>query len=58
MEQLLKVDDTPVVLVIAIQPIGAANSLEEIVVVYFIIEIDVGTRRGIKACEQLADHDQ
>ena len=57
-EQLLEVDDVAVVLVVAIEPVGAADGLEQVVVAQLVVEVDVGAARRIEAGQQLADHDQ
>jgi hypothetical protein len=57
-EQLLEVDDVAVVLVVAVEPVGAADGLEQVVVAQFVVEVDVGAARRIEAGQQLAHHDQ
>jgi hypothetical protein len=57
-EQLLEVHDVAVVLVVAVEPVGAADGLEEVVVVQLVIEVDVGAARRVEAGQQLAHHDQ
>ena len=57
-EQVLVVDDVAVFLVIAIQPIDAANGLEQAVVTHLLVDVEVGGRGRIKAGEQLVHHDQ
>ena len=57
-EQLLEVDDVAVVLVVAVEPVGAADGLEQVVVVQLVVEVDVGAARRVEAGEQLAHHDQ
>ena len=57
-EQLLEVDDVAVVLVVAVEPVGAADRLEEVVVVQLVVEVDVGAGRRIETGQQLAHHDQ
>ena len=58
LEQLLEIDDVAVVLVVAVEPVGAADGLEEVVVVQLVIEVDVGAAGRVKAGQQLAHHDQ
>ena len=58
LEQLLEVHDVAVVLVVAVEPVGAADGLEEVVVVQLVIEVDVGAARRVEAGEELAHHDQ
>ena len=57
-EQLLEVDDVAVVLVVAIEPVGAADGLEQVVVAQLVVEVDVRAARRIEAGQQLADDDQ
>ena len=57
-EQLLEIDDVAVVLVVAIEPVGAADGLEQVVVAQFVVEVDVGAARRIEAGQQLAHDDQ
>jgi hypothetical protein len=57
-EQLLEVDDVAVVLVVAVEPVGAADGLEQVVVAQLVVEVDVGAARRIEAGQQLAHHDQ
>ena len=47
-----------VILVVPVEPIGAADGLEEIVVAQLVIEVDVGAARRVKASQELAHHDQ
>ena len=47
-----------VVLVVAVQPVGAADSLKQVVVAQFVIQVDVAAARRVKAGQQLAHHDQ
>ena len=58
LEQLLEVHDVAVVLVVAVEPVGAADGLEEVVIVQLVIEIDVGAARRVEAGQELAHHDQ
>ena len=57
-EQFLEIDDIAAVLGIAIQPIGAANCLKQIVVAQVAVQVDVGAAGRIEAGQQLADHNQ
>ncbi len=50
MEQLLEVHDVAEVLVVAIESVGAADRLEEVVIVQFVIEVDVSATRRVEAC--------
>jgi hypothetical protein len=46
-EQLLEVDDVAVVLVLTIEAIGAADGLEQSVIVHLVVEIYVGATRDV-----------
>ena len=50
-EQIHVIDDVAEILVIAIQPVGAANSLKQAVVLHTLVDIKIGTTRRIKACQ-------
>ena len=45
-EQFLEVHDVPVGLVIAIQPVGAANGLEQVMIVQFVVEVNGKVQMG------------
>jgi hypothetical protein len=47
--KLLEIDDVAIVLVVAIEPVGAADGLEQVVVVQFVIEVDVGAAGRVPA---------
>ena len=57
-EELLEIDDVAVVLVVAVEPVGAADGLEQVVVAQLVVEVDVGATGRIEAGQQLAHHDQ
>ena len=57
-EQLLEIDDVAVFLVVAVEPVGPADGLEQVVVVQLVVEVDVGAARRVKAGQKLAHHDQ
>ena len=57
-KQLFEIDDVAVVLVVAIQPVGAANGLKQVVVTQFIVQINIGAAWRVKAGQQLAHHNQ
>lgn len=57
-EQLLEVDDIPVVLVVAIEAIGPTNGLEERMIAQLVVKVDVGAARRVAAGEKLRDHYQ
>jgi len=48
-EQLLEADDVAVVLVVAVEAVGAASRLEQVVIAQLVIEIDVGAARRVEA---------
>gem|GEM_PF-5352267 len=52
LEQLLEVNDVAVILVVPVEPIGAADGLEEIVVAQLVI----GVVRAVRACWQGRPH--
>ena len=58
LEEFLVVYDVAVVLVVAVEPVGAADGLEEVVVAQFVVQVDVRAGRGVEARQELADHDQ
>ena len=58
MEQLLEINNMAIILVVAVKAVGAADGLEEVMVAQFIVEVDIGAGRGVKAGEQFADDDQ
>lgn len=58
LKQLFVIDDMAIVLVVAVEAIGAANSLEQVVIAQLVVEVDVGAGRRIKPSQQFADHDQ
>jgi hypothetical protein len=39
-EQLLEVDDVTVVLVVAVESVGAADGLEQVVITQLVVEVD------------------
>ena len=57
-KQLLEIHDVAVVLVVTVEPVGAADGLEEVVIVQLVIEVDVGAARRVEAGQELAHHDQ
>ena len=57
-EEFLEIDDVAVILVVAVQPVGAADGLKEVMVMQFVVEVNVGAARRIEAGQQLAHHDQ
>ena len=57
-EQLFEIDYVPVVFVVAIEPVGTADGLEQVVIPQLVIEVDVGAAWGVEAGQELAYHDQ
>ena len=57
LEQLFVVDDVAIVLVVAVEPVCAADSLEQVVIAQLVVEVDVGAGRRIEPGQQLAHHD-
>ena len=58
LEQVLVVNDVAKLLVIAVEPVGAADGLEQAMVLHGLVDVEVGAGRGIKARQQLVHHDQ
>ena len=58
LEQVLVIDDVAKVLVFTIEPVGAADGLEQAVVLHGLVDIQVRARRRIKAGQQLVHHHQ
>ena len=57
-EQVAVVDDVAVVLVVAVEPVDAADGLEQAVVLHLLVDVEVGGARRVEAGQQLVDHDQ
>ena len=57
-EQVAVVDDVAVVLVVAVEPVDAADGLEQAVVAHLLVDVEVGGRRRVEAGQQLVDDDQ
>jgi hypothetical protein len=53
-KQLLEIDDVAVALVIAIEAVGPADGLEQVVIAQFVVQVDVNAARCVEAGEQLA----
>ena len=47
-----------VVFVVAVEPIGATNRLEKVVIAEFVIEVNINATRGVKTGQQFAHHDE
>ena len=58
LEQVLVVNDITKLFVIAIQPVGAADGLEQAVVLHGFVDVEVGAGWCIKACQQLVHYHQ
>ena len=56
-EELLEVDDVPIVLVFAVEPVRSADGLEEIVVTELVVEVDVRAARSVESRQELAHYD-
>jgi len=52
-EELFEIDYMAVILVVAIQPVGSTDSLEQRVVPQLVVEVDVATAGCVKACKEL-----
>ena len=57
-EQVLVIDDVAKVFIVAVQPVGAANGLEQAMILHRFVDVQIGARRRVKTCEQLVHHDQ
>ena len=57
-EEVAVVDDVAVVLVVAVEPVDAADGLEEAVVLHLLVDVEIGGARRVEAGEQLVDDDQ
>ena len=55
---MLVVDYVAMALFLAVEPVDAANRLEEIVVFHLLVDVEVGRGRRVKASQQLVDHDK
>ena len=55
---MLVVDYVAMALFLAVEPVDAANRLEEIVVFHLLVDVEIGCGRRVKACQQLVNHDQ
>ncbi len=58
LEQVLVVDDVAEVLVLAVQPVDAADRLEQAVVLHRLVDVEIGAGRRVEAGEQLVHDDQ
>ncbi len=58
LEQILVVHDVAEVLVLAVQPVGAADGLKQAVVLHGFVDVEIGAGRRVEAGEQLVHHDQ
>lgn len=57
-EEVFVIDDVAEVFVVAVEAVGAADGLEESVVLHTFVNVEVGASGRIKACQQLIDDDQ
>ena len=58
LEQVLVIHDVAKLLVLAVQPVDAADGLKQAVVLHGLIDVEIGAGRRIKAGQQLVDHDE
>ena len=56
-EQVLVVNDVAVILVVAVQPVHAADSLEQAVVLHLLVNVEEGRRGRIEAGQQFVHDD-
>ena len=57
-EEVPVIDDVAVVLVVAVEPVDAADGLEQAVVLHRLVDVEVGRRRGVEASEELVHDDE
>jgi hypothetical protein len=58
LEQILVVDDVAEVLVLAVQPVGAADRLKQAMVLHGFVDVEIGAGRRVEAGQQLVHHHQ
>ena len=58
LEQVLVVDDVAEILVLAVEPVRAADGLKQAVVLHGLVNVEIGAGRRIEAGEQLVHHDE
>ena len=58
LEEMLVVDDVPEILVLAVEPVHAADRLEERVVDHLLVDVEIGAGRRVKTRQQLVNDDQ
>ena len=58
LEQVLVVDDGAVFLVVAVQPVHAADGLEQAVVAHLLVDVEAGGRGRVEAGQELVHHDE
>ena len=56
LEQVFVVHDIPEVLVLAVEPVGAADGLEEAVVLHALVDVEVGAAWRVEAGQQFIHH--
>ena len=58
LEQISVVDDIAVLFIVTIEPVHAADSLEEAVILHVLIDVEIGRTRCIKAGQEFIDHNK
>ena len=58
LEQVLVVHDVAEILVLAVEPVGPADGLEQAVVLHRLVDVEIGAGRRIETREQLVHHDE
>ena len=58
LEQVLVIDDVAEILVVAVEPVRAADRLEQAVVLHRLVDVEIGAGRRVEAGEQLVHDDQ
>ncbi len=58
LEQILVVDDVAEILVFAVEPVRAADRLEQTVILHRLVDVEIGAGRRVEAGQQLVHDDQ
>ena len=56
LEQVLVVDDVAKILVLAVQPVGPTDRLEQAVVLHGLVDVEIGAGRRVETRQQLLHH--
>ena len=58
LEQVLVIDNPAIFLVLAIEAVGAADGLKQAMVLHALVDVQDAAGGGVKAGQQLVDHDK